>query len=648
METILRKYSDSMGNTIISSQEFPAVKVIFNGKNNTLKLSNSTYISKGTISFTGNNAKVELGKNSKNKPHILNIRIGEDSFIKFGDAVTIEKNASFFASEGVQILVGDDCMIASNVQFRADDSHPIFSVSTGNRINKSRNIEIGNHCWLGFGCTILKGTKLLDGSVVGMNSIVTSSFPNNVLITGIPARIVKRDIAWERPNLATTLPPYKNHISCIKKSEKYWNLTKDIASDENIRKNPKLVIDYLSVKKSKSSQDWYNLGLAYFVLKDFAKSSESFISSLNSCGIESQKFRIYKAIGNSFFRSQKFNNAIKYFEEARLLNPFDIDTSISSIISYCKLGHVSNCFKTVMESKELLSQDRFLAFLAKLYDYVSLSKDEKLKEVFSNVLYDIQYKAPNSNNQMNHSNNECYIFVQPLLEKPHLFFNKKFNCSTIYIKQNFAYLYFVPLFGQILKKVSNIINGCKLNKITILSTSAGAYFSINLGSYLAKQFPEINFNVQAFAPQIAVTNNDNLKNVTHYKVFNRFLAKSKELKKHDIKYTDVSSLLNESGNNIHYDLYYGEKAEVDVREISRINTLKTNIKLTVIPNFPFHSVLPLYRFDEQRLRKMYDSFVPLVPESGKQPEIKYSIEELLVLKKREKYDLKLILPHMKD
>ena len=59
METILRKYSDSMGNTIISSQEFPAVKVIFNGKNNTLKLSNSTYISKGTISFTGNNAKLE-------------------------------------------------------------------------------------------------------------------------------------------------------------------------------------------------------------------------------------------------------------------------------------------------------------------------------------------------------------------------------------------------------------------------------------------------------------------------------------------------------------------------------------------------------------------------------------------------------------
>ena len=113
------------------------------------------------------------------------------------------------------------------------DGHPIFDVRTGLRINTSKPITVGNHVWLGIESVLLGGASLGSGSVVGARALVTKPFPNNCIVAGVPARVIRTDIAWERPHLSLVRPYYKPDASTITKSE-YWNFT-----DESARPDPR-------------------------------------------------------------------------------------------------------------------------------------------------------------------------------------------------------------------------------------------------------------------------------------------------------------------------------------------------------------------------------------------------------------------------
>jgi len=46
--------------------------------------------------------------------------------------------------------------------------------------------------WIGMDCTILGGVSIGNGSVVAAGSVVTKSIPDNVLVGGVPARVIKK------------------------------------------------------------------------------------------------------------------------------------------------------------------------------------------------------------------------------------------------------------------------------------------------------------------------------------------------------------------------------------------------------------------------------------------------------------------------
>ena len=57
-------------------------------------------------------------------------------------------------------------------------------------------IIIGNHVWIGMNVTILKGVRIGDGAIVAAGAVVTKDVPENTLVGGVPARVLKTDISW--------------------------------------------------------------------------------------------------------------------------------------------------------------------------------------------------------------------------------------------------------------------------------------------------------------------------------------------------------------------------------------------------------------------------------------------------------------------
>lgn len=226
MKTVsLAPYADDAGNRIeYTGAPSEAVKITFRGSNNVARIDADARARKLSVDFNGSNGTFELGSNPKKRGFSASVRVGQDAVVRIGDGVSSTSGVLISAVEGVTVDVGDDTMFASNNQVRADDGHPIFDVRTGKRVNDAGSISIGPHTWVGIGAIVLAGVSIGEGSVIGANSIVTRSVPNNVIAVGSPAKVTRKDIAWERPHLGLTEPFYKPDASTVEMS-KYWRLT---------------------------------------------------------------------------------------------------------------------------------------------------------------------------------------------------------------------------------------------------------------------------------------------------------------------------------------------------------------------------------------------------------------------------------------
>ena len=656
MSVFVKNYTDVSGNRIISKREFKDVSVVFQGKNNLLHLDDECYLMKGQIKFTGNNAKVVLGKNSPKKPHLLNMRIGEDSTVEIGAGLTIEKNASFFASEGARILIGRDCMIASNVQFRADDSHPIFTVADGKRINLSRDIIVGDHCWIAYEATLLKGTEIGSGSVVALRSIVTKPFPNNCLIGGVPATLLKKDIIWERPNVATTLPAYKYSSKDVKVSQQFWSLTKTETLVDNLKslydkKDWQAIIKNCSVQMDLLDADsLYMLGYAYYMTKQYAKSLEVFIKSEKSNLQGEFRNNLNKVLGNTYFKIKSFELSYACFFYEIQKNPYDTVSVRMALISSLMSEDVKRAKQLLNSVEKIWKRNDFLRMLVSSIQYVEKNGTWRQQNACRELLYDVEVLLPSIkiSSSRRDAVNTAYLFIQPLLGHDQLFCNKLFSCPVFFIKQNFCYAYFLPYLEGNLNEVSRKLLHLKINKLVLLSSSAGAYFALLFALKLAERFENITFEVHAFAPQTNVNNNNNIKNVSHYKELNMLQALYPHLAENVERYGDLAKLWDNNLKNLSANIYYGSEAEVDVNEVDYLKRNNIDLKYTVLEGFPYHTVLPVFRYDSEKLRQVFGTFAALTPESGKVIKKQCTLEYCIQLKRKNNFDLNKLLPYMKQ
>jgi len=225
--TELVAYEDDRGN-VIEYDGVPieaAVTVIFAGSNNRLTVATSARVGELSVRFDCDAGVMTIGKGRGRAMVRASARVGQDAAIHLGDGVTMTTRCTLSAVEGATLRVGDDVMIAGDCQLRCDDGHPIFDVASERRLNPARDIVIGDHVWLGNRSMVLGGAVIEDGSVIGMASLVKGRIPNNCIAVGAPARVVRRDIAWERPHLSLDRPYYKPDASTIRKS-RYWAPTR--------------------------------------------------------------------------------------------------------------------------------------------------------------------------------------------------------------------------------------------------------------------------------------------------------------------------------------------------------------------------------------------------------------------------------------
>jgi acetyltransferase-like isoleucine patch superfamily enzyme len=195
--TVLSTYSKGNGNKVKnSSYHIVGSKFVFSGNNNIIEIAENCRITNSKFYIRGNNNRIIIG----NSVHMNSgdFWIEDDgNTVCIGDSTCFTAHFHMACMEGTSITVGQDCLFAADVTVRTGDSHSILDYATKERVNKSANVIVGNHVWVGHRVTLNKGCVIPDNCIVGTCSVLTKAYTKeHAVIAGIPANVIKENVLW--------------------------------------------------------------------------------------------------------------------------------------------------------------------------------------------------------------------------------------------------------------------------------------------------------------------------------------------------------------------------------------------------------------------------------------------------------------------
>jgi acetyltransferase-like isoleucine patch superfamily enzyme len=163
--------------------------------NNTVKIGINFRFKDLRIDFKGNNNTLIIGDNVKWNGYIL--VVGNNRTVKIGNktrAINV-----YILSRNEDIVIGNKCLLSREIEIRTSDAHKIYCLGSGKRLNDDKPVIIADRVWVAAKVILSKGSSVPRGCVIGAGSFVNKEFTEeNVIIAGVPAKVVRRNIFWRR------------------------------------------------------------------------------------------------------------------------------------------------------------------------------------------------------------------------------------------------------------------------------------------------------------------------------------------------------------------------------------------------------------------------------------------------------------------
>lgn len=114
----------------------------------------------------------------------------KESRISIGDGTQICNHFTAVA-EGPGIEIGENVLVGTGVTVIDSDFHEIDPAKRIGGTAKMGKVTVGKNVWIGDRVTILKGSSIGENSVVAAGAVVSGVFSDNVVIGGVPAKVIR-------------------------------------------------------------------------------------------------------------------------------------------------------------------------------------------------------------------------------------------------------------------------------------------------------------------------------------------------------------------------------------------------------------------------------------------------------------------------
>lgn len=116
----------------------------------------------------------------------LGVAVGKNTRL-----INIKPLDSTFGSEPYLVTIGNHVTVAADVRFVTHDGGVWVFREKEPDIEVFGAIVIGDNVFIGYGTIIMPGVTVGSNVVIGARSIVTRDIPDNVVVAGSPAKVLK-------------------------------------------------------------------------------------------------------------------------------------------------------------------------------------------------------------------------------------------------------------------------------------------------------------------------------------------------------------------------------------------------------------------------------------------------------------------------